>query len=188
MCAEVLNPKRDGQKEGEEKRTLKQKAYQGLKDFLVISLYLWVVFALMLLYRSVVLSDGHFSLVAHGLALINALALGKIMLIAQDLHFAERLKGKPLVYPALYKAGAFAIVLGLFKIVEEAGIGWFHGKSFRQSITDIGGGTLEGILALVAILAVLLVPFFAFSELREVLGKERVHRLFFTTGKLSDRS
>ena len=178
MCAEVPDTVRNGQTAGEEKRTLKQKAYQGLKDFLVISLYLWVVFGLLVVYRSVVLSDGHFSLVDHGLALLNALALGKIMLIAQDLHFAEDLKGKPLIYSALYKAGAFAIVLGVFKIVEEAGIGWYHGKSFRQSIADIGGGTLEGILALVAILAVLLIPFFAFSELREVLGKERVRELF----------
>lgn len=60
MCAEVLNTERQGQTAGEEKRTLKQKAYQGLKDFLVISLYLWVVFGLLVVYRSVVLSDGHF--------------------------------------------------------------------------------------------------------------------------------
>lgn len=39
---------------------------------------------------------------------------------------------------------------------------------------------------MVAILAVLLIPFFAFSELREVLGKERVRELFFKTGKLPD--
>lgn len=45
------------------------------------------------------------------------------MLIAQELHFAERLKGKPLIYPAVYKAGAFASLLGLFKIIEEVGIG-----------------------------------------------------------------
>jgi hypothetical protein len=171
----------------EPKRSLKQRAYQGLKDFIVISCYLWLVFALFVLYKSVLLSEP-FSLIAHGTALINALALGKVMLIAQDLHFAEKLGGKPLIYPTLFKSVAFAIVLGCFKILEEIGVGLYHGKSAAQSITNIGGGTLNGILTLMAILAVLLIPFFGFTELRGVFGADRLTKLFFTTGRLRDES
>jgi hypothetical protein len=171
----------------EPRRTLKQKAYQGLKDFVVIASYLWLVFVLFVLYKSVLLSEP-VSLLAHGTALINALALGKVMLIAQDLHFAEKLEGKPLIYPTLFKSVVFAIVLGCFKILEEIGIGLYHGKAAGQSIAEIGGGTLNGIFTLMAILAVVLVPFFAFTELRGVLGTERLIKLFFTTGRLSDES
>lgn len=172
----------------EPKRNLKQKAYQGLKEYLAITFYLWLVFGLFVLYRAVLLSEDHFSLIAHGIALLNALALAKVILIAQDLHFAERLNKQPLIYAAVLKSVAFAVVLAAFKILEEAGIGWYHGKSFGQSISDIGGGTLQGIFALTAILAILLVPFFAFTELRGILGKDRLRDLFFSSRHLPHSS
>ena len=103
------------------------------------------------------------------------------MLVAWDLHFAEKFKDKPLIYPTLFKSAAFAIVLGCFKILEEAGVGWYHHKSFSQSIGDIGGGTLEGILVLVLILAVLLIPFFAFTELRDIFEEGKLAKLFFAS-------
>jgi hypothetical protein len=172
----------------ESNRTLKQKAYRGLKEYLAISFYLWLVFGLFVLYKSVLLSEQHFSLVAHGVALFNALALAKVMLVAQELHFADYFKKKPLIYPTLFKSVAFAIVLGCFKILEEGGVGWYHHKSFSESITEIGGGSLCGILVLMAILAVLLIPFFGFSELRRIFGEDKLQRLFFVSRDLSDAS
>jgi len=70
-------------------RTLKERAYLEFKEFLAISLYLWVVFALFLLYKSVILNDEHINVVAKGFALLNALALAKIMLIARALHLGD---------------------------------------------------------------------------------------------------
>jgi hypothetical protein len=167
----------------EPKRTLKQKAYQGFKEYLAISCYLWLVFGLFVIYRAVLLSE-RVSLVAHGEALINALALGKVMLVARELHFAEKFKEKPLIYPTLFKSVAFAIILGVFKILEEVGIGLYNGKSAGE----VAGGTLNGILAMTAILAVLLVPFFAFTELRDIFGKEKLAGLFFSSGHLPSES
>jgi hypothetical protein len=169
------------------KRTLKQRAYQGLKEYLVISCYLWLVFGLFVIYRAVLLSE-RISIVAHGEALINALALGKVMLVAQELHFAENFKGKPLIYSTLFKSVAFAAVLGCFKVVEEICVSLFHGKSAGQSIAEIAGGTLNGIIAMTAILAVLLIPFFAFTELRGIFGKDKLAGLFFTSGHLPNES
>ena len=48
-------------------RTLKERAYLEFKEFLAISLYLWVVFGLFLLYKSVILNDEHINVVAKGL-------------------------------------------------------------------------------------------------------------------------
>ena len=169
-------------------RTLKQKAYQQLKEYLAITLYLWLVFGLFVLYKSILLSEQGFSLAAHGMALFNALALGKIMLVARGLHFADYFREKPLIYPTILKSVAFAVVLGCFKILEEVAVGWYHSKSFSESIHEIGGGTLGGILALMAILAVLLIPFFAFTELRQILGADKLERLFFTSRHHLDES
>jgi hypothetical protein len=163
------------------KPSIKQRAYQGLKDYLAISLYLWVIFGMFVLYRSVILDEQNIPFVAHGLALLNALALAKVILLAQDLHFGERYRKEPLIYGILFKSAIFAALLGCFKILEEATIGWFHGKSFTDSLMGIGGGTLEGILSLAAILFIILIPFFALGELREVFGKEKLHVLFFNS-------
>jgi len=169
------------------KRTLKQRAYQGFKEYLVISLYLWLVFSLFVLYRAVLLSE-RVTLLAHGEALLNALALGKIMLIGEELHFAEKFKDKPLIYPTLFRSAAFAIALGCFKVIEEICVGLYRGKSAGESIKEVGGGTLNGILATMAILAVLLVPFFAFSELRNIIGREKLSAIFLTSGRLPGES
>jgi hypothetical protein len=170
------------------KRTLKQRFYHGMLEFFFIAAYLWVVFALFLLYKSVILAEHDIPFAAEGFALINALALAKVMLVAQDLHLADRFKDAPLIYPTFFKSVTFAIILGCFKILEEALIGLYHGKSFSQSITEIGGGTLKGILSLTAILAVLLIPFFAFTELRDVLGEGKLRKLFLVSRHSADVS
>jgi hypothetical protein len=132
------------------------------------------------LYRSVLLAEEHISVVAHqGFAIINALALGKVLLIAKALHLGEWVDDWPLIYPTLLKSALFTIVLACFKILEDAGLGMYRGKSFQQSIADLGGGTLNGILCETLILFVTLIPFFVTTELQGVLGKGKLMQLFF---------
>lgn len=166
-----------------DKSTLKQKARHELREFLIISFYLWVVLGVMLLYKSIVLDTEH--LTSHitvwekGFALINALALGKVVLIARAFHLGESYDDAPLIYPTLLKSALFSIVLACFKILEEAAIGYFHHKTFQQSIGDLGGGTLQGILALTVVVFVVLIPFFGYTELQRVLGEGKLQSLFF---------
>ena len=64
-----------------------------------------------------------------------------------------------------------------FEIVEDVIVGVIHGKSVVASIPQLGGGGLEGKI-LVAIMAfVVLIPFFLFTELERVLGKDNLHSL-----------
>jgi hypothetical protein len=163
------------------KPTLKQRAYHGLKEYLVIALYLWVVFGLFVLYESIILAKHQIDFAFHGLALINALALAKVMLVARELHFADYFKDAPLIIPTLFKSVAFAIILGCFKILELTLIGLFRGRSFGNSIAEIGSGNLPEILILIALLAVVLIPFFGFTELRRVFGEDKLVKVFFTS-------
>ena len=161
-------------------RTLKQKAYHELKEFFGIALYLWVILALFQLYRSLLLREEHISAVAHqGFAIINALALGKVLLIAKALHLGDWADDRPLIYPTLLKSALFTIVLACFKILEDAGLGMYRGKSFQESIAELGGGTLNGILCVSLILFVTLIPFFVLTELQRVLGEGKLLQLFF---------
>src|ERR1022692_1197920 len=163
----------------EAKRTLKQRAVHGVKEYLAISAYLFVVFALFVLYKSVILAENNIDFTLDGLALINALALAKVILLAQDLKLGERFHEAPLIYPTVLKSFLFSILLACFKIAEEAAMGWFHGKPFPESISAIGGGTWQGILSLSVLMFFVLVPFFAFTELKSVIGEERLHAVFF---------
>jgi len=176
----VASCKEGGNDVDTSKPTLKQKAYHELKEFLGIALYLWVILALFQLYRSLLLREEHMTAVVHqGFAIINALALGKVLLIAKALHLGEWVDDWPLIYPTLLKSALFTIVLACFKILEDAGLGMYRGKSFQESIADLGGGTLNGILCVSLILFVTLIPFFVVTELQGVLGEGKLMQLFF---------
>jgi hypothetical protein len=161
------------------RQAVKEKAYHELKEFLLMALYLWIVFGLFTIYKYIILAEHHIDFVSHGLALINALALAKVMLIAKALHLGERANDAPLIYPTLLKSALFCLVLACFKILEETAIGLYYGKSFLQSIANLGGGTWQGMLCLTILLFVVLIPFFGFSELRRVLGEGKLGQIFF---------
>ena len=162
-----------------QKGTLKERLYHEFREFLVITLYLWVIFALFLLYKAVILNEEHIDVIAKGFALLNALALAKVMLVARALHFGEWADDAPLIYPTLLKSVLFAALLAGFKIIEEWGVGVYHGRSLQESLERLGGGTLSGILTLSLILFVMLIPFFGFTELQRVLGENKLRQLFF---------
>jgi hypothetical protein len=66
-----------------------------------------------------------------------------------------------------------------FYIIEETLIGIWHGKTATESIPDVGGGSLKGILVVGVMMFVVLMPFFAMRELSRDLGDDRLYELFF---------
>jgi hypothetical protein len=67
-------------------------------------------------------------------------------------EFADRFKGRPLVYPVA-KAIAFTALLLVAYVVEEVLVGLWHGKGLAESVPAIGGGTISGWLAVALISA-----------------------------------
>jgi hypothetical protein len=49
-------------------------------------------------------------------------------------------------------------------------MGWWQGKTIVESIPQIGGGSIAGIVSVGAILSVALIPFFALRALEQALG------------------
>ena len=168
--------------EGARRRDLKQRILDEVIKFSAIVFYLWVMFGTFALHESVVSAKDHINYHFYGFALVNALILGKVMLIAEDLHFADWFKDKPLIYPILCKAVAFSILFLVVDVVEEVIVGVIKGMTIGQSIPDIGGGSLSGAVFVGIILSVALTPFFAFREVGRVLGERQLHSLVFTEG------
>jgi hypothetical protein len=173
----------------EQKRKAKERAATELKKVIAIAFYLWVVLSLLEIHRFVVLREvSQTSLPGYriGFAAINALILGKVIVIGQTLHVGEQLNEKSVVYSASFKSALFALLLVCFNIAEEVIVGVIHGKSIVASIPQMGGGGLEGKLLVGVMAFVLLIPFFLFTEVQRVLGRDKLHSLIIQKRSKAD--
>ena len=110
------------------KTPLKERAISETKKFAVIVAYLWMLFVLLQLHGLMILRElnppGSISYRV-GFALINALILGKIILIAQAFHLGEGFKNRPLVYAILFRSIVFAVLLISFDILRKYSSAYF---------------------------------------------------------------
>jgi len=89
---------------------LKTGAIDETRKLFGIFIYLWVLLSLFSLHKALVLNDE--SLIYHqGFAIINALALAKVVLVAEFFHVGDTLKNRPLIYPIMFKSAVFAVIL-----------------------------------------------------------------------------
>ena len=176
----VANRTSEAEKAGGTK-SLKERAVSELEKYAVITVYLWLLFALFSLHRQLVL--GHeISLWRQGFAIVNALIFGKVILIGQALEVGKGLERRALVWVVLGKSLIFAILLLAFHIAEEAIRAWFKGHPLSASFADFGG-SVPGLVTYTAIFFVALIPFFAFQEAARVLGGGALWNLFFRGGE-----
>ena len=165
---------------------LAHRIYHQVIQFLLIAVYLFVVFAVLALHEEVVAAKNGIAYHFYGFAAINAIILGKVMLVAEDLNFANRFfrnlffTNSPLVYVIVFKSVAFTILFFVFDIVEEVLVGVFKGKTVAESFPNIGGGSPRGIFFMIVVITVLLSPFFAYREVGKVIGERELHSLMFT--------
>ncbi|MDR3469890.1 MAG: hypothetical protein P4M07_28505 [Xanthobacteraceae bacterium] len=85
----------------------------------------------------------------------------------------------PLILSTLFKSAAFLAVLIALTIVEEIVIGVIHGRTVAGSLTELGGGTWQQIVATSVSLFRVLVPYFAFRALGELIGDDTLVRPYF---------
>jgi hypothetical protein len=156
---------------------LKEKATDEFKRFVVIVLYLWVVFGLLSVYKSVILSQNHLNYPEHAFAIINALIFGKVLLVGEHLHLGTRFSAKPLIYPILHKCFIFTVVLFGFHLAESIVLGLWRGHTLANSLPSIGDGSLKGVLSVGVICFVVLLPFFGFREIGRVIGRKELWHL-----------
>ena len=161
------------------KRNLKERAKDQIRNFTLMFLYLWVVFGMLAIHESIVLSQHQINYQSHGLAVVNALIFAKVMLVAEDLHLGNSLNDKPLIYSVLFKSLLFGVTLICFHIVEHVAIGMWDGRTIAESISEVGANRLRGIVSVGIISTVALVPFFILREIGRVIGEDKVWFLFF---------
>ena len=161
------------------KATLRQRAEHELKELAIISAYLYVTLGAVILMKTAVLHTEGIAFAPLGIAIVKAVVLGKFVLLGNLVHVGGRDISGPLIWPTLRRAFAFLVLLVILTIIEEVVVGLFHGQSITASLRDLVGRRLEETLAGYLIMLIVLVPYFAFRVLGEVLGEGRLTRMFF---------
>jgi hypothetical protein len=160
-------------------RNLKERAKDQIRNFSLMFAYLLVIFGMLAVHESIVLSQHQINYRFHGLAIINALVFAKVLLVAEDLRLGHRFDDAPLAYSILVKSFLFGVALICFHVVERVLIGMWDGKAVAQSVSEIGVDKLEGIVSLGIISTVALIPFFILREISRVIGPDKFRSLFF---------
>ena len=161
------------------KATLRQRAVHEFKELAVISLYLYVTLGAMLLLKAAILHDQGIEFAPWGTAIIKSVVLAKFMLLGHAIKLGEHKTIRPLIWPTLYMAFAFLVLLVVLTVVEEAIVGLLHHKSIAASLGDLFSNRLEETIANIVILLLVLIPYFAFRVLGDALGEGRLERMFF---------
>ncbi len=160
-----------------QKHTLQQRASVEFRRFLFIFFYLWIVFGLLSIHKTLVLSQHRLDTEEHAFAVINAFVFAKVLLVGEQLRLGSRFARKPLIYPILYKCLVFTVVLLSFHIVESILLGVWHGNTIAGSLPPLIGWNAKGLLAVGVMCFILLLPFFSFREVSRVIGPGELQAL-----------
>ncbi len=157
----------------------KQKILHELVEYWSIVLYLAIFFGVFTNYRRLILAHYHISYEAYGFSVIKALVLAKVILVAESLRLGRGLEDKPLIVPTLYKAFLFTVCVALFNVVESMIRDFIHGSGLMGAVSEYMSRLDYELFAGGLVVFFAFIPFFAFRELGQVLGKGTISKLFF---------
>jgi hypothetical protein len=160
-------------------RSLKAKAVDEFRKFLVLFFYLWILFGVFVINQGVVLREHGFNFTLQGFAFINALVFAKVMMLFEVFDPGRWLRKRPLIYPILYETSLLTVLFIVVHVAEKTIEGLIHGKTVGESLPSIGGGGLVGLLSAAVILFVALIPFFGVRNLSVAMGEGRLYALIF---------
>ena len=161
------------------KASLKEKAVEEFRKFVMLFLYLWVLFGVFVLNQDIVLREQHVNFTMQGFAFINALVFAKVMLVFEMFEPGRWLHNRPLIYPILYETLLLTVSFIIVHLLEKIIEGLFRGRSVVESLPSMGGGGLVGLLSVSVIMFVALMPFFGLTHLGRVMGEGKLWAILF---------
>lgn len=167
--------------------SIRKRVTDELKEFGVVAAYLWVCFTAILYLKASILEARGIAFAPFGFAFVKALICAKFVSVGHMLHAGERFRSLPLIWPTLYKSLIFLILLVGLNALEEIVVGRMHHRTIAQSLVGFGGGTLDQLIATSLVGLLILIPFFAFRTLGEVVGENNLVRVFLRRRHSTDR-
>ena len=170
-------------------RNIRKGMTSIFKRMFVIAMYLGVLLSLFAIHRYLLLGDG--GLASHiGFSFLNAWALAKVILVGQELQIGDNFRNRTLVYVIGIKSAIFAVLLLIFRIIEEAVIGAIEGKGVYEAVFSghpgLDHNKFQGMVLTCIIMFFALMPFFAYLEFERVLGVKQLRSLMFGPARALD--
>ena len=164
----------------------KEVAVDEFRRYLVSFVYIWLLLGLFTLHEEIALrthggATQAIPFAPHGFALVNALVLGKVALVVEDLRIGTRIKPAPLIYPIIIEAFVLAMLFIAMHVLESVIGGWLHGESLAASVPAVGGGGAVGVVFSAVSFFVAMIPFCAFRQIMLAIGWPRMRALLFET-------
>ena len=157
----------------------KEKFFREMAEYVINAIYLALVFAAFTQYRRLVLAAHDIIYTNYWVAVIQALILGKVIMIGAVFRLGRSLEQRPLIFPTLYKAVVFTFLVVVLNLVEHAIKGIWTGNGLAGGFAEFLDRGPHELLAGSLVIFVALIPFFAVKELGRVLGEEKIWALFF---------
>ena len=172
------------------KSNFKKKIFHELTEYWMNVAYLTLMFAAFTQYRRLVLAAHDITYTNYWVAVIEALVLAKVVMVGDVLRLGRRLEHKPVIYSTLLKTVVFTIFVGAFTLVERVIKGLWNDKGIAEQFNNFLEKGSHELLAGCLVVFVAFIPFFAFRELRRILGEGKLWALFFRRrdGQGSERS
>ena len=165
------------------KPSVKERFWEEMRKYGIVSAYLYVCFAVLMLYEAALAPDSSATGLQHGAALIKALVIGKFILIGEAVKVGDRREGPTLVHRIAWKSLAFLLMLIVFNLLEEIIVGLFHDRSIAVSVTDWFDRPLIAWLAPPLMMLLILIPLVSTLEISKALGKENFKSLLVGRGQ-----
>jgi hypothetical protein len=159
--------------------TLKEKAAEELKSYLILAAYLFICLGALQVVKGEVMHDAGITYVVSGVAIVKALVLAKFILLGDLLPIGKSYKLRPLIWRTGQLAILYLVVLVLLTLVEEAVIALIHARPVEDALRHAIGPTQMAAAASILMMFLILLPYCAYRSLIEAVGVELPYTLFF---------
>jgi hypothetical protein len=158
---------------------MRARALSELREYLALSVYLWICFGALLILKSAILEARGVTYLPYGLAAIKALVSAKFLMVALVAGARRNRAGERLIVAIGRKTVLMLLILLILTAIEEAVMAAIHGHSIQGAIAGMVGGTPQQLAAMMLVMALILLPYVAYRTLGDAMGEDRLHRLLF---------
>jgi hypothetical protein len=170
-----------------DKGSMVERFVKEMREYLIISIYLWICFSVLLLYKTAILRAEQVEFIPLGIAAVKALIIGKFILIGKAVKAGNRLSSRILLIRIMWKSLIFMLLLVLFTLIEELVVGWFHGHTAANTIGELSARSWLELFTPSVVMLLILIPMISFEEIDRDLGKGRLRRMLFGLPDASEK-
>jgi len=169
------------QDEAVEHASPKERAIEEFKALWIITLYLVLVLGSFTFYRRIILAEVGVTYLHYGVAVVQALVIAKFVMIGKALGLYKLVDRGPLIVSVIARAIVFAVLVIVFGVIEHILEGLVHKKDWASIVHGLlERGVVDELFARTIMLFISFIPFFAFWEIGQVLGRRELIALFFS--------